>query len=319
MSTLRCVLGLLLVHALLGHAQTYPAKPIRLIVPAAAGSPPDIVARILGERLTAALGQPIVVDNRPGASGTIGLAAVAKAPPDGYTIGMIAMSFTVAPSLVAQLSYDTTRDLAAVAQVVWSSNVLVVRADSWRSVDELVAAAKARPGELTFSSGGNATPAHLAGESFKLRAGVDMRHVPFKGTVPGVAAVMGAQVDMMFATTGVVAGHLKSGRLRALATTAPARLDAYPDIPTLAERGYTAFDMRDWHGVVAPAATPKEIISRLSREVRGAILQPEANQRLVAAVLDPTPDSTPEQFGALIRSELDRWAKVVKQAGIRAD
>lgn len=319
---LRRPLGILLLFALapIACAQEYPSRPIRLIAPSAPGSPPDVVARILAERLTAQLGQPVVVENRPGAIGTIGLAALAKATPDGYTLGMVGMPHVVAPSLISPLPYDTLRDLAPVGQAIWSSNILVVHRDSpWRSLDDLIAAAKASPGRLTFASGGNAAPAHLAGESFKLRAGIDIAHVPFKGTVPGVTAVLGKQVDMMFATTGVVAGHLKAGTLRALAAVAPSRLSAYPDVPTMSELGYARFDVRDWHGVVAPAATPKEIIAKLAGEMRKAISQSQVRERLLAAMYEPVYDSGPEQFGELIRSELEKWRRVVREAGVRAD
>lgn len=315
-------LGMLLLAALapLAWAQDYPSRPVRLIAPSAPGSPPDVVARILADRLGAQLGQPFVVENRWGAIGTLGLAAVAKATPDGYTLGMFGMPHVVAPSLIPQLPYDTVRDLAPVAQVIWSSNILVVHNDApWRSLADLIAAAKANPGRLSFASGGNAAPAHLAGESFKLAAGIDITHVPFKGTVPGVTAVLGRQVDMMFATTGVVAGHLKAGSLRGLATVAPSRLGAYPDVPTMSELGYARFDVRDWHGVVAPAATPRHIIARLAAELRKATSEPVVRERFIAAMYDPVDDSGPEQFGKLIRSELGKWAKVVREAGVRAD
>ncbi len=320
--TLRRCLGTLLFAALAASAfaQPYPSRPIRLIAPSAPGSPPDVVARILADWLTARLGQPVIVENRPGAIGTVGLAAVAKAAPDGYTLGMIALPYVVAPSLISRLPYDTVRDLAPIGQAVWSSNMLVVRSESpWHSPSDLIAAARARPGRLTFASGGNATPAHLAGESFKLRAGIELTHVPYKGTVPGVTALLGEQVDMMFATTGVVAGHLKSGRLRALATVSPSRLSAYPDVPTMSELGYARFDIRDWHGMVAPAATPKEIVAKLAGEMRNAISDPQVSKRIVAVMFEPAYDSGPEQFGMLIRSELEKWSKVVREAGLRVD
>lgn len=320
--TLHRCLGILLLAALATNAfaQPYPNRPIRLIAPSAPGSPPDVVARILADRLTARLGQPLIVENRPGAIGTVGLAAVAKAASDGYTLGMIALPFVVAPSLISRLPYDTVRDLAPIGQAVWSSNMLVVRNESpWYSLGDLVAAAKAHPGRLTFASGGNATPAHLAGESFRLRASIDLTHVPFKGTVPGVTALLGEQVDMMFATTGVVAGHLKSGRLRALAAVSPSRLSAYPDVPTMSELGFARFDVRDWNGIVAPAATPKEIVTKLAVEIHGAISEPQVSERIIAAMFEPAYDSGPEQFGMLIRSELEKWSKVVREAGLRAD
>lgn len=303
-----------------GVSRDYPARPIRLIVPGPPGVPPDLAARIIGDRLAGALGKPIVVENRPGATGTIGLAEIAKAPPDGYTIGTLGMPYTVAPNLYPKLAYDTARDLAPVCQVVWSSQVLVVRASSpWRSLDDLLAASRANPGSLTFSSGQPGVTSHLVGEMLKLRAGIDIRAIPFKGSMEGLAAVMGGQTDFMFTPAGNAMGPVKSGKLRPLATATPARLAAYADIPTMAELGYPGFDVRDWHGIVAPAGTPREIIARLATEVRAATADPAVRERLAAMSMDAAVDSSPEQFGALIRAELERWAKFVRESGIRAD
>jgi tripartite-type tricarboxylate transporter receptor subunit TctC len=298
----------------------YPARPIRLIVPSAPGSPPDVAARAISERLASALGKPVIVENRPGATGTIGLAEIAKAPPDGYTIGSLSMPYTVAPNLYAKLAYDTARDLAPVRQLVWSSQLLVVRAGSpWRSLDDLLAAARANPGSLTFSSGPPGVTSHLVGEMLKLRAGIDIRAIPFKGSMEGLAAVMGGQTDFMFTPTGNAIGPVKSGKLRPLATATPARLAAYPDVPTMAELGYPGFDVRDWHGIVAPAGTPKPIVARLAAEIRAATADPAVKERLTAISMEPAVDSSPEQFGTLIRAELERWAKFVRESGIRAD
>jgi len=298
----------------------YPARSIRLIVPGPPGVPPDLAARIISERLQTALGKPIVVENRPGAGGTIALAELAKAPADGYTIGMLGMPHIVAPNFFPQLTYDTARDLAPVTQLVWSSQLLVVRSSSsWRSLDDLLIVARASPGKLTFSSGGSGVTSHLVGEMLKLRAGVDIRHIPFKGAMASLAAVMGGQTDFVFAPAGSATGLVKSGKLRPLATATPARLAAYPDVPTMEELGYPVFDVRDWNGIVAPAGTPKEIIGRLATEVRSATADPVVRERLAAISMDPAFDSNPEQFGSLIRAELERWAKFVRDTGIRAD
>ena len=300
--------------------QDYPSRSIRLIVPSAPGSPPDLAARAVSERLASGLGKPIVVENRPGATGTIGLAEIAKAPADGHTIGVLGMPYTVAPSLYPQLAYDTSRDLAPVCQILWSSQVLVIRAASpWRSLDDLVAAARANPGSMAFASGPPGVPSHLVGEMLKLRAGIDIRAIPFKGALDGLTAVMGGQTDFMFTPAGNVSGPLKAGRLRALATATPARLAAYPDVPTMAELGYPGFDVRDWQGIVAPAGTPKPVIARLTAELRAATADPAVKERLAAMSMDAAVDSNPEQFGALIRAELERWAKFVRESGIRAD
>jgi tripartite-type tricarboxylate transporter receptor subunit TctC len=298
----------------------YPARSIRLIVPGTPGVPPDLAARVISDRLATALGKPIVVDNRPGATGTIGLALLAKAQADGYTIGVLGMPYTVSPNLYPKLAYDTARDFAPVAQLVWSSQLLVVRASSsWRSLDDLLAAARASPGSMTFSSGQPGVTSHLVGEMLKLRAGVDIRAIPFKGSMEGLAAILGSQTDFMFAPAGSAGGLVKSGKLRPLATATPARLAAYPDVPTMAELGYPAFDVRDWNGIVAPAGTPQEIIARLATEVRAATADPVVKEKLAAISMDPALGSSPEQFGALIRAELKRWAKFVRETGIRAD
>jgi tripartite-type tricarboxylate transporter receptor subunit TctC len=318
LSALSAVAGSALADTPASH--DYPVKAIRLIVPGAPGVPPDLVARAISDRLATALGKPIVVENRSGASGTIGLAEIARAPGDGYTIGMLGMPYTVSPNFFSQLAYDTARDLAPVSQLVWSSQLLVVRSgSSWRSLDDLLRAARASPGSLTFSSGQSGTPAHLAGEMLKQRAAIDIRHIPFRGSMASLAGVTGGQTDFTFAPAGSAVGLVKSGKLRALAATTPARLVAYPDVPTMAELGYPAFDVRDWNGIVVPARTPKEIIARLASEVRSAIADPVVKERLAAISMEPARDSSPEQFGALIRAELERWAKFVRETGIRAD
>ena len=298
----------------------YPVRSIRLIVPGPPGVPPDLAGRIISDRLATALGKPIVVENRPGATGTIGLAEVARAPADGYTIGTLGLPYTVAPNLYPKLAYDTARDLAPVRQVLWSSQLLVVPGgSSWRSLEDLLITAKTSPGKLTFSSGQPGVLSHLVGEMLRLRASVDIRAIPFKGSMEGLAAVMGGQTDFMFAPAGNASGPVKSGKLRPLAAATPARLSAYPDVPTMAELGYPGFDVRDWHGIVAPAGTPKEIIARLASELRSATADPIVKERLAAISMEPVHDSSPEQFGALIRAELERWAKFVRDTGIRAD
>ncbi len=298
----------------------YPSKPIRLIVPSLPGSPPDVVARILGDRLGAALGQPLVVENRSGAIGTIGLHLVAKAPPDGYTLGVIATPFAIAASLLAQVPYDTATDLAAVTQVVWSANILVVRDSSpLSSVEELIAFARTHPGVITYASAGNGTPGHLAGELLKLRAGIDIRHVPFKGTQGGVAALLGEHADMNFAAPPAVAAYIRSGKLRPLAIASPQRFPAFPDVPTMIELGFPGFDIRDWEGFVAPAGTPKEIVAKLAKEIAGVVALRQVKERLASIGMEVTNEVGPEKFGTLIRSEIAKWNKVIKDAGIRLD
>ena len=298
----------------------WPSKPIRMIVPSAPGSPPDIVARIVSERLAAALGQPVVVESRPGAVGTIGLNAVAKATPDGYTFGIMSITSLLAPSLLPQIPYDIATDFAPVIQVTWESQLLVVRVgSSWKSVKDLVAFAKSQPGRITFASGGNGTPAHLSGEFFKRYTGIDIRHVPYRGPVEAVSAIVGEQVDMSFTATAAAGPHIQSGRVRALATPAPHRVPAFPDVPTMLEHGYAGFEIRAWQGVVAPIATPKAIITRAASEVAKLTASQAIKERLAVLGMEPAEQGGSDAFGTLIRSELARWSKVAREAGIRAE
>ena len=300
-------------------AERYPRKPIKFIVPTVPGTPPDVVARILGERLAGALGQPVVVENRPGAIGTIGLNAVVKAAPDGYTLGLIALPYIVAPSLLAQVPYDTERHLAPVTLINWNFPLVALRADSpIRSVADLVALAKARPGELKYSSSGNGTPPHLAGELFKHEVGVKITHIPYKGGSAAVVALLAGDVDLAIAGTVGVSSHLKSGRLRVLATFAPRRLANYPDIPSLVELGYPGLGITDWQGIVAPAGTPKDVIARLHAETVKVLAAPDFRQRLEVLGLEAA-GLGPEQFAAHMHKEIQRWSKLVRDTGIKAD
>lgn len=316
---MRALLIALLAAAVPVAAQVdYPSKPIRAITGAPPGSPGDVAARIVTEPLGALLGQPVVLEHRVGGMNTIALGALVNSNPDGYTLGVMTMPWTVSPHLLPKASRDLMRDLAPVRQLAWVSNVLVVRASApFASVRDLVAAAKARPHELTFASGGNSTPAHLSGELLRLSAGIDMRHVPFKGAVAGVTAVMGEQVDMMFAIAPAVLPHIRAGRLRALATPAPSRLPALPEVPTLAELGY-AVDVRDWTGIVAPAGTPGPVIARIESALAAVLAQKEVKERLASAGFESAA-AGPEAFGALIRAELRKWGGVVTAAGIKPD
>lgn len=301
-------------------AATYPTKPVRLISGAPPGTPADVAARTISDSLAGELGQPVIVENRPGAINTIAMSAVANAPPDGHVLGLLGMVSTVAPSLLAQVPYDTLRDLAPVRQLSSLANVLVVRADApVESLEALVAAARKERGKLTYASGGNGTPAHLIGELLKRVAGVDLLHVPFKGAPAGVGAVLGGHVDLMFATAPAVTGHVQSGRLRAIVTTAPQRNAAMPEVPTAAELGLPALTVQDWNGVVAPAGTPVATIKRIADALEKALAREDVQRRLTAAGMQPAVVSDPEAFGLLVRSELERWAALVRSAGIRAD
>ena len=314
-------LGMVLIQsAAFAQASDFPNKPIRIITHAPAGSSPDVVARILAERLGATLGQQVIVDNRPGGAGTIAMAAVAKAVPDGHTLGTMTFSHAVAPAIIAQLQYDTARDLVPVRQTTQASLMLAVGADSsLRTLADLVAAAKAQPGRLTYASSGNATPPHLFGEVFRTRTDTDIRHITYKGGVAATTALLGQQVDILSTSGAAVIAQIRAGKVRPLAIGSPERMPALPDVPTLIELGYTGFDVRDWQGLVAPAKTPKAIIDRLSAEITKALEQTDVKDRLATLGLESVAGSNPEAFGVLIQSELARWAKVVREAGVRAD
>jgi tripartite-type tricarboxylate transporter receptor subunit TctC len=301
-------------------APGYPSHPIHWILPGAAGSPPDVAVRIVGEGLARELGQPVIIENRPGASGTIALAAVAKSAPDGYTLGFLSVPLMAAPSLIPALPYDTLHDFIPVAQLARVRFLLAVRADSpFRSLEGLISSAKANPGRLTFASVGNGSVPHLAGELLRLRAGIDIRHIPYKSGPFAFTALLGGQVDMVFAPPSTLAAHLKSGKLRALATLEPSRLPEYPEVPTIAQAGFPGMEMGDWFNMVAPAGTPQSIVDRLSAAVRKVLGRSDASGRLAAAGFAPAAESGPDKLAGFVESELKRWAVMVREAGIHGD
>ncbi len=301
-------------------APAYPSKPVRLLVPFPPGGVADLIARPLAERLGDALGQPVVVENRAGATGTIAAGAVAAAAPDGLTLLLgttneIAMS----PTLFKSLPYDPTTAFAAVAPVADFPNVLVVgpslKVDSVRALLERAAAS---PGKLTFASSGPGSTNHLTLELFKSIAKVDVVHVPFKGGGPALTDVMGGHVDAMFATLPSAAEHIRSGRLRALAVTGARRSRTLPDVPTAAEAGVPGLVVTTWNGVLAPAGTPAPIIERLAREIRAATARADLRERYASAGAEVMNNDSAE-FAALIRADFERWSQLIRQAGIRAD
>ena len=300
------------------HAQAWPERPIRLIVPTAPG-PFDVVARLIGERLAKMLGQPIVIDNIPGATGMIGTAALARAAPDGYTLGLGLMPLTIGHTLFPKISYDIRRDLAPIVQISWGYNILVVHPSMpVKTVAELVAYARANPGKINYASGGNGAPAHIAAEFFKQEAGVDMVHVPFKSAAPAVQEMLTGRVQVMFGLAPGVIPHIKAGTLRPLAVVGQKRLPAVPDVPSMAEAGYPAVTVSDWLCLLAPAGTPAEVIARLNREVNAILQQAEVRERLAAGSLEVAGGS-PEDLRRLIAAETERWARVIRAAGIRAE
>jgi tripartite-type tricarboxylate transporter receptor subunit TctC len=313
---LLCLSGAVLQNA---NAQAYPAKPIRLVVPFSPGAGTDAISRILGHKLGEGLGQQIVVDNRPGAGGTIGTEIVAKAPTDGYTLLVAPAAHAINPSIYPKLGYDTEKDLVPISVMASLPVVLAVEASvPARSVKELVALAKSTPGKLSIASAGNGTVFHLTGELFKRAAGIDIVHVPFKGGAPAIAALVGGQVSMAFETSLTVSPHVKSGKLRALAVAGAQRIAILPEVPTLAEAGYPGILAENWYGMYAPAGTPKEVIARVYAELAKAVADPETRQKLAAQGAEVR-ENTPEQSAAFVRAEIAKWAKVVRQSGARIE
>ena len=305
------------------HAQSdtsYPSKPIRMIVPSAPGSGPDIMARAIGQKLTEALGQTIVIDDKPGAGGIIGSEAAAKASPDGYTLIMSnAGAHTVNPGLYAKLPYDPVKDFAPVTLVALAPNILIVHPTlPVRNVKDLIALAKAKPGELTFGSGGNGSTAHLSGEMFKTMAGINIVHIPFKGSPAAVIGVIAGQIALAIPNIPPALPHVRSGKLKALAVTTAKRAAGVPDLPTVAEAGLPGYEATAWFGVLAPAATPPQIIARLNAAIVKIAHAREMQERLTAEGADAV-GNTPEQFAQIIKSDIAKWAKVIKASGARAD
>jgi len=295
----------------------YPARSVRIIVPQAAGGGLDIVMRAVAQKLTETWGQQIVVDNRPGANGIIGVEMAAKAKPDGYTLGGAFTSvLTVNPSVYKSLPYDPFRDFVPITQIVNNTIVLVVNPHlPARSVKELVALARARPGELTYGSFGIGNLTHLAGELLAIEARLKLIHVPYKGETPSVTDLIAGQVTLAFTTAPGAAAHIKSGALRLLATCGEKRAGAYSDTPTMVESGFPKFLVTGWTALVAPAGTPQEIVEKVQRESARHIMSPELRERFSAMGAEPVA-STPEAFGAFIKAETDKWTRVVKAAGI---
>ncbi|SPA54674.1 tripartite tricarboxylate transporter substrate binding protein [Cupriavidus taiwanensis] len=297
----------------------YPDRPIRLVVPYPAGGAADTVARTLAAPLGAKLGQTIVVDNRPGASGVIGAGAVAKAAPDGYTLLLDATAHSVNPSLQARLPYDTVKDFAPISLVVLVPNLLVVPPDSpFKSPKDIVNAAKAKPGKLTYASAGPGTAQHLAAELFGQQSGLNLLHVPYKGGAPALSDLMGGQVDMMFSNMAASYPLVAGKKLKVLATTGTKRSAALPDTPTIAESGLPGYQVYEWNGLFAPAGTPQAIVDRLSALTREVLNSPEVSQRLAAIGAEPA-GSRPEDFRKFVEGETAKWAKVIKQGSIRAE
>ena len=301
-------------------AQAYPSKPIRLVVPFTPGGSSDILARTIGQELSKAWGQAVIIENVPGAGGAIGSDKVAKAPADGYTLLMGHIgTLAVNPSLYPKLPYDPVKDFAPVAWVARVPNILVVHPGvKAHNVRELVALAKAHPGSLNYGSGGNGSAANLATEYFKLQTDSELQHIPYRGTAPAVSDLLGGQIQVLFTGAPAVIGQIKSGQLRALAVSSPHRLPALPDLPTVAESDYKDFEADQWYGIVAPIGTPITTISKLNTQINLALKSPELKTRLNNEGAVATP-STPEVFGQMIVREIARWRPVIASGRVKAD
>ncbi|MBM3557793.1 MAG: tripartite tricarboxylate transporter substrate binding protein [Alphaproteobacteria bacterium] len=300
-------------------AQAYPNKPIRMVVPFPPAGATDILARLVGHRLTEAFGQQVVVDNRPGAGGNLGTEHVVKSPADGYTLLMGTIANTINHSLHKNLPFDFGKDVAPVAMTGLVSNVMVVHPDvPAKSPSEFIAWVKANPGKVNFASSGNGTSIHMSGELFKIATGADMTHIPYRGSGPAVADLTSGQVQVMFDNLPSALPHIRAGKLRALAVTSPKRAKQLPDVPTLAEAGVPGVEAVAWFAVVAPAATPKDVIAKLNVEILKAMGHPDIISRLDDIGAEPRA-MTPDELGAFIKGEIDKWGKVVKASGAKVD
>jgi tripartite-type tricarboxylate transporter receptor subunit TctC len=316
MKTSRLSVGIVMAAlAAAAAGQDYPAKPIRFIV----GPGPDVLARIVGQKLTDAWGQPILVDQRPGAGGIIAADTVSKSPADGYTMLLSTGTYTTIPSLYKKVPYDFVRDLQPVTLLATLPFLLVAHPSvPANNVQELIRLARARPGQLNYASSGNGTTAHLAGEMLKSMAKINIVHVPYKGTVPGVTDLVAGQVHIMFAIIQSSLPYVQAGRLKALAVSSPKRAASAPQVPTIAESGLPGYEFISWNGVHLPAATPRPIVGKLGAELLRIIALPDVKEKMLGLGMDIA-GGTPEEFGALVKSDIAKWAKVIREAGIKAE
>ena len=315
-----CLFGALALAAIRAFAQPYPAKPVRIVVGVPPGGTTDVVARLVGQKLAEQMGQQVVIDNRGGAGGNIGADLVAKSPPDGYALFLATIgTMTINPHLYRKMPFDTLRDFAAISQLTSMPQVLALHPSiPARSLRDLIALAKANPAKLNFASGGSGTAIHLAGELFKTMTGTQMEHIAYKGSAPAMTDLLGGQVSLMFDQIVTAMPHVQTGRLRALGVTTARRSAIAPNLPTLAESGLPGYEITTWHGLLAPAGTPSEIVARLASEAAKALQAADVRDKFASQGVDPV-SSTPDQFAAFMKSELGKWAKVVKASGARVD
>ena len=312
------LISLLALVPAVAEAQTYPARAVRVLVGFPPGGGTDIMARVLAPQLSQQLGQPFVVENRPGATTNIASDMVAKSAPDGYTLLFTTSALAINMSLYKNLTFDALRDFAPVSVFAESPNLLVAHTSAGANVKELLAQAKAKPGSMNYSSAGAGTSQHLAGELFKARTGASIAHIPYKGTAASLTAVIAGEVHFSFANVPAILGHVRSGRIRALAVLAPKRSDLMPEVPTMEEAGVKDVIVPVWYALLAPAATPREIVKVLNDATVRAARDPALKQKMVEQGADPVGNS-PEEFGKLLREEVARWAEIVKISGAKAE
>ena len=314
-----CAAMTLTAAAGLAAAEEYPSRPIRIVVPFAAGGAVDSIARVLGQQLSLSTGRPVLVENKPGASANLGADYVAKAAPDGYTVLLAANGLATNVTLFPNMPLNTLRDFAPVAQVGFAPLVLVVSKDSpAKNLKDLISLAKQQPGKLSYASAGNGSSQHLAGEMLKIAAQIDVLHVPYKGGAPALTDLLGGRISYMMQNPLEVLPHIKAQQLHALTVAGNKRLALLPDVPTASEAGLPGFEASVWWGMVVPVKTPQEIVVKLNAEVQKALATPKVREKLgeMGVIISP---STPEQFGAFLKLEIDKWAKVIKTSGIQAD
>jgi len=301
------------------HAQSFSSKPLHIIVPFPPGGAADVTSRLLGEHMAKGLGQAVIVENRPGAGAVIGYELGARAPGDGHTLLVVFPSFIIQPAVKQGLQFDPLKDFKAVGQTISLSMAFAVNPSMpAKSIQDLVALARAKPGEIAYGTPGAGTTHHVIAEMFRLAAKIDIVHAPFQGEIPAITAAAGGHIPMVFVNASAIAPFAKSGKMRALAVTTPERAEVLPEVPTMREAGYPEIEATNWSGLVVPAATPPPAISRLNAELVRALRDPEIQEKLKTYGMSPAP-GRPEQFGALLQSESARYTKVVREAGIKAD